>query len=340
MTNPADAGNKDHADRTEAGDLLRVMSGATGHQLRVQSQVFGGIVDQFLKAFVGQSRVGRDWVAEGESGFVQASDRISFEAEAHKHRIDLVGIQIAQLQPQLYPAGNHVVGSRLGLEPTYGTDLPAFHAGDHLIRFLDEPGRGEHRVVTLVHGCGSGMVRKSLDGHLRVQDADNPFHHANLDLLLFQRATLLDVQFQISGYASRLAARLGQPVRIAPDESGSIAYGLAAPRDGAENSLLQSRSNGPTTYRDAFFVLENHDLERVTQGHMILSQDLGHLNRRKRSHVAIEVAAFRDRIDVRTDQQGLQRGIAARTRPHDISRSIDRDLQLGVPHQAGHVLAA
>ena len=47
--------------------------------------------------------------------------------------------------------------------------------------------------MTLIHGRGAGVVGKALHGRFAVQDADDSFHDADLNVLLLQHCPLFNV---------------------------------------------------------------------------------------------------------------------------------------------------
>src|SRR5512143_2240555 len=64
MTDSADARNENHANRTQSGDLLRIVTGAAWQPSGRQSKRFGRLVDQPPDALVSGS--GNDAVGLGE----------------------------------------------------------------------------------------------------------------------------------------------------------------------------------------------------------------------------------------------------------------------------------
>ena len=61
---------------------------------------------------------------------------------------------------------------------------------------------------------------------------------------------------------------------------------------------------------------------------------------RERAEIAVEVAAARHRVDVRSEQDGRQRRLAAGAASEDVAGRIDARLEAGRAHQVHHVLAA
>jgi len=72
-----------------------------------------------------------------------------------------------------------------------------------------------------------------------VQDADDPFDHAHVDLLLLQRAALLNVQLEVAGDAAGRALSFFERCRISSDEGNAITDGLPALRDDVEQLLIE-----------------------------------------------------------------------------------------------------
>src|SRR5215472_2721655 len=132
MADAADAGNKDHAYRPDGCDLLRVMTGAAGHELGGEAERSGALIDQLLEAFIGQCRMVDDRLGEAEAGLVQLGQAFGFVAELGEEAGELGLVEVAQFQSKDNFSGNHVVRPRLDLDPTDRAYLPAGHACDDL----------------------------------------------------------------------------------------------------------------------------------------------------------------------------------------------------------------
>src|SRR5437763_987099 len=161
MADSADAGNKDHSYRAYFGDLLGIVTGPAGHDPDAQSQLFGYLVDAFLKCFVGQS-----WMCEGRLGktelnSLQLAELICLRTDLGEQGVNFRFVQIAQLQTERHSAGDHVVGPGLYFDPAHGPHLPSRNSSNDLVYFVDELGRSEQGVVALVHRSSSCMVSKA-----------------------------------------------------------------------------------------------------------------------------------------------------------------------------------
>src|SRR5882724_13594442 len=133
MADAADAGNKDHTHRTDAGYLLSVVPGAAGHYPGGESQRFGRVINDLLKALRGESRM-RDYrVGKAEAGLVQFAQALGFSADLVKEANKFLFVQIAQFQSQNNLSRNHVVRARLNFDPSHGANLAAGHAGHNLV---------------------------------------------------------------------------------------------------------------------------------------------------------------------------------------------------------------
>src|ERR1043165_6922005 len=279
-------------------------------------------------------------IGKTEARLVQFAQGFSFGADLIKEAGEFLFVQVAQLQTENDLAGNHVVSAGLDLDPSDGADLPAGHAGHNLVYLLDEARGGKQRVAALVHGRGAGVVGKAFNRDIGMQNADNPFHHANVDLLALERSALLDVQLKVTGNAARPALQGRKPIRIAADNPRAFANGLAALRYQVQPLLIQSFPQRLAADGPAFFILENDDLERVAQRDLLFLERLRDFNRGERTDIAIVIAAHRDGIDVRANQQRLERGIAAGARADDISGKVNMDVQARGLHHADGILPA
>jgi len=127
---------------------------------------------------------------------------------------------------------------------------------------------------------------------------------------------------------------------MAADSPRAFANGLAALRDQVQPLLIQPFPQRLAADGSAFFILENDDLKRMAQRDLLFLENLRDFNRRERTDIAIVIAAHGDGIDVRANQQRLERGIAAGARADDISGKVDMDVQARSLHQSNGVLAA
>src|SRR5437016_2895131 len=270
MADSANAGDKNHSHRADVGNLLGIVTGPAGHDPGAQSQLFGGFVDALLKPFIGQGGMGQRRLGKTEFGALHFANLVGFGANLVEHVLDFLFVQITQLQPQRHFAGNHVVGPRLHLDPAHRPYLPSWYAGNHLVYLFDELRSREQGVVALVHGRGPGMVGKTFNRHIGMQDSNNPFDHADAGLLLFQDSTLLDVQFKISGNAAALSLHAREPAEIASDKPYAFADGLAGLRDLVEQFVFQAQADGVAANGSALFILENDDLQTMPQSHVAL----------------------------------------------------------------------
>jgi hypothetical protein len=340
VADAANAGDEDHANGANAGDLLSVVSRAAGHKFGGESQLFGNTVNQLLKACIGQCRMYHQRFGEAEGGPIRSTDFFGFRANGFEHLHDLLFVEVAQLESECDFAGDNVVGAGFDLDPAHRSDLAAGDAGDDLVHLLDEAGAGEKSVVALRHGRGAGVIGEAFDRNLRVQDADDALDHADIDLLLLERAALLDVQLEVAGDAAGLALHLRYLRGIAADESDPIADSLATLGDSVEQLFVEAGADGMAADGAALFVLKNDDLQRMTKSDVLLVDNLRDFDGGERSDVAVVIAAFRDRVNVRADDQRLERGVRARARADDVSSGIDGYVKAGLAHQTDCILPA
>ena len=92
--------------------------------------------------------------------------------------------------------------------------------------------------------------------------------------------------------------------------------------------------------RHAFFGRPDHHLQRMARAHVGGSQRLERAERGERAEVAVEVAAVRHRVDVRTEEDGRQGRVGAGAASEDVAGRIDAGLETGRPHQVDDVPAA
>src|SRR5215471_15188563 len=127
------------------------------------------------------------------------------------------------------------------------------------------------------------------------------------------------MQLEISGYAARLALYLREPAQVTADELNAFSYALAALAFDVQQLVVKSGANDMAADGASFFVLKDDYVQRVAQLRAALIQNLSNFNGRKRSNVAIVIATFRHRINMRPDQQRLERWITAGARANDVS---------------------
>src|SRR5690349_20791525 len=87
-------------------------------------------------------------------------------------------------------------------------------------------------------------------------------------------------------------------------------------------------------YGAALFILKDDDLQGMAESDVLLVENLCDFDGGERSDIAVVVAAFRNRVDVRTDEQRLEGGVGAESRADYISGGIDGDIKAGLAHQS------
>jgi hypothetical protein len=91
---------------------------------------------------------------------------------------------------------------------------------------------------------------------------------------------------------------------------------------------------------DPLFVGPDHHLERVTRAQVAGGARLNCSKRRQRTKIAVEIAAAWDRVDMRSEKNRRQSGVASRSASEDVSGSVDRRFETGRAHQLHDVGAA
>lgn len=104
--------------------------------------------------------------------------------------------------------------------------------------------------------------------------------------------------------------------------------------------FLQASAQRLAARGSTFFILEDDDLKRVTKRDGPITERLGDFDGGKRAHVAVIVAAHGNRVDMRADQNWLQRRVAAGTPADDISRDINMHFKSRRLHQTDGILSA
>src|SRR5208282_5220553 len=170
----------------------------------------------------------------------------------------------------LDPAGNHVRRSGERGDPPDGSHLPARLAGDDAIHGLDETRRGEEGVVPVAHRRRARVVLESRDRDVPLAKSDDPLDDPDVELLLLQRAALLDVQLQVGGDAPLGESRALEMVRIAAEERDSLTDRLAAAAHRRKVGGGQYGGGGMASAVAAFLVLPDRHDERVARRDVLL----------------------------------------------------------------------
>src|ERR1700732_572826 len=133
---------------------------------------------------VGERRRAQIVRGEVEVSAVHVPDFARLSADLLEQILDLARIQVAQLHTQGHLARDDVVGTRLRLDPAHRANLSTWNAGDQLVEPAHKASCGQQGIVTLIHGRSAGVVGYTFHGHLAVQDSDDSFHYADLNVLL------------------------------------------------------------------------------------------------------------------------------------------------------------
>jgi hypothetical protein len=101
-------------------------------------------------------------------------------------------------------------------------------------------------------------------------DPDDSVHDSDGHILPLEKTTLLDVKLQVGGYASRLSFSAVEVVGIAAYDPDTVSNRMTAVRDEIEFGRSHLTAHRTAAGLAALFVLEDHDLERMTQFHPLL----------------------------------------------------------------------
>src|SRR5206468_3287380 len=191
-----------------------------------------------------------------------------------------------------------------------------------------------------VHRRGPGVIRESPQRDVVMMDPDDAFDDADIDAALIQDAALLDVQLDVRRDRPRCVTRLGNSRRVSADATDLVRQRHAvAPRP---NDLVarQVSNKAAAAGEAALFVAPDHDLEGMavlvaTRGQRVRDLDGG-----ARPDIAIIVAAFGHRIDMRAEQDGWRASTRSGPAPppyaDDVADRIDAGAEPGVAHQVHH----
>src|SRR5947209_4770111 len=78
----------------------------------------------------------------------------------------------------------------------------------------------------------------------------------------------------------------------------------------------------------------------MARSELVLEERLRDLNCPKRADITVVIAAFGNAVDVRAEQNRLERIITPRTAADEIAGRIDRNIKFRRAHQSHHVLAS
>ena len=183
------------------------------------------------------------------------------------------------------------------------------------------------------------MIRKPFDGDVPPIDPDDAFDDADVRLRRVEDSSLLDVELDVRSNVALPALHRVELRRVATDEIDPCSDGLAASAHERELLCVQLAAHRATANEAAFLVLKDHDLEGVARDDLVLAQCRRHLDCSHGPHVAVVVAAFGHRIDVRAKEDGFAQGVAPRAAANQIAGCIDVRVQTGVAQEGENPLA-
>ena len=205
------------------------------------------------------------------------------------------------------------------------SNLPSGVAGDDFLHRFDQLGGGQQSVTAFGHGRGSGMIGEAVNLDLVLVNADYAFDHSDWDAGFIESATLLDVQLQIAMDGAGGHSRFSQLCRIAANLAQVIGQ-----RDAVVHLRqvrgLQVAGCGTAAHRQGFLVRPDGDLKRMPGGDVMFLQGAHDFDGGHGTHVAVEVAAAGDGIDMRAEENRLQRTVAALAPAQDVSGGINSRL--------------
>src|SRR6185295_3101976 len=119
--------------------------------------------------------------------------------------------------------------------------------------------RGQHRVLSAVHGRRPRMVLKPGDGHFPLFDPDDSFDDADVQCFTLEVAALFYVQFQVRGDVSALPSDGRDLRRISAEEGDAVGDALATPRRVVQLRRGELATHRPTAVQATLFVGPDHD---------------------------------------------------------------------------------
>src|SRR5262245_31091325 len=295
---------------------------------RIRSSLSAGIFTLEARSLKGERRT----AGIGDDG--------GFVADLAVEHLDLAHIEVAQLQAHAHFARNDIARARERLNRAHGPDLTAGHAGDDAVHGLDEFRRRQQGILPSVHRGRPRVVGEAVYGHVPYLDAHDAFDDTDVDLFGIEIRALLDMQLEIGGDIAAVALDASDPVRIAADEADAVADGLAAPASDRHGLLRQLPANRLATDKATLFVLEDDEFQRMPRDDVGLGQGLRRFDGTQRTNIAVVIAAFGHRVDMRAEYERRQSRIASGAAADKVARGIDRGVEPGRAHQAHDVVAA
>ena len=131
------------------------------------------------------------------------------------------------------------------------------------------------------------------------------------------------MQLDVAGDVSLLQHRLVEPRDVAADEPDPLADRLSGSRDFLEIRRGDLSGRALASDRPAFLVRPDDDVERVTEAHALIAERARHLDGAKGTDGPVEVAAVGHRVDVRADEDRLERAVGPLEAPEDVPRRVD-----------------
>jgi len=182
---------------------------------------------------------------------------------------------------------------------------------------------GQERVVSIVHRRGAGVVLESRDvtSHCLIPTMPGRRRCRSSPTRACRPARCAARSSRDIALASLGLIELRD---VAADERDALLHRLAAVGDGLELGRRDLPAHRAAAKQASLLVLPDHDFDRVLRDDVVLGEGLCDFDRAHRPDVAVVVAALRHRIDVRPEQQRLERRVAAGATADDVAGRVDR----------------
>ena len=246
--------------------------------------------------------------------------------------LDFFSREIAKLDGQIDLSGDHIRRAGLHQQPPHGAHLASLDGAHDPVDDQHQLGGGQHGVLATVHRGRPGVIREASQRHVVVMNSDDAFHDADVDAALVEDGALLDVQLDVSGDGAGAVARLDDPRRVSSDATDLFREDNTVAPGPFDFVRWQVPDEATAASQAAFLVAPNHDMQGVAVVVAAFGESVGDFDRGARSDVAIEIAAFRHRIDVRTEQNGERRALRSRANAENVSGRVDAGGQPGFLH--------
>ena len=253
--------------------------------------------------------------------------------ERRLHRVELAGVERAELERETRLPRDDVEGSGVELETSDRPDGAGEVAQDELAHAEEEARCARSGVGPRVHRRRPGVVRVAVEHELEGAVADDPADDADVDTGALEPRPLLDVELEVARESRRVAARAGEALlaQPGPGETGAERVEAASGREQSLGPERPGQRLAPEQADERALLVR--EVDRLEVHRKLLARVLRgaeHLEGRDDAERPVEAAPVRNGVEMGAEEERAGTWAGRQQDGRVVSRRVDPHLEPGL----------